>query len=353
MNKIGVEKEKITMKIKIILALISMLIITGCAGSGNNNENLTLTIYAGMMEDYAIAAVREFERETGVRTNFVRMSSGETLARIIAERENMSASVWFGGPVDAFIAAKAEGMLVPYVSPNASIIPDQFKDPNGYWTGIYVGYLGFVFDKDWFQENGHEFPTSWEDLLRPEFAGQIVTAHPGSSGTAYTMLATVIQLKGEEEGLAYFQRLNQQIRQYTRSGTAPARMVGLREIPIGITFLHDAIAFREEGFSHIEIAAPSEGTGFEIGGVAILTGGPDQKAAQMFVDWALTRRAQEIGQTVGSYQFLTNPEATPPQQAMVLRDTKLIDYDFSWAGTNRSALVEKFNAATRTTPPTN
>ncbi len=315
-------------------------------------KDLELTIYAGLMEDHAIAAVKEFEKETGVKTNFVRMSSGETLARIRAEKDNMSASVWYGGPVDAFIAAMEEGLIEPYKSPNAEIIPDKFKDPDGYWTGIYSGYLGFVFDKEWFEENGYDYPTSWEDLLKPEFKGEIVTAHPGSSGTAYTMLSTIIQLKGEEEGLEYMKKLNGQIRQYTKSGTAPGRMVGLKEIPIGITFLHDAIKYRLEGFENIEIAAPSEGTGYEIGAVAVLKNGPDQEAAKMFVDWALTKEAQELGGVVGSYQFLTNPEANPPKEALVLKDTKLIDYDFDWAGKHRGELVEKFSTATKTTAPT-
>lgn len=338
---------------KIVSVLLVILLVTGCTnGGGGDKKDLTLTIYAGLMEDHAILAAREFEKATGVKTNFVRMSSGETLARILAEKENMSASIWYGGPVDAYIAAMADDMLVPYVSPNATAIPDSFKDASGYWTGIYVGYLGFVFDKEWFAEKGYDYPKSWEDLLKPEFKGQIVTAHPGSSGTAYTMLATLTQLMGEEEGIAYMQRLNQQVRQYTKSGTAPGRMVGLKEIPIGITFLHDAVKYRIEGFRDIEIGAPSEGTGFEIGGVAILKGGPDQEAAKMFVDWALTKEAQELGSVVGSYQFLTNPNAVPPAEALELKDTNLIDYDFVWAGTNRGALVEKFNEATKTSPPT-
>lgn len=315
-------------------------------------KDLKLTIYAGLMEDHAIMAAREFEKATGVKTEFVRMSSGETLARIIAEKDNMSASIWYGGPVDAYIAAMQENMLVPYKSPNADIIPDQFKDKEGYWTGVYSGYLGFVLDKEWFEDNGYDYPQSWEDLLKPEFKGQIVTAHPGSSGTAYTMLATVLQLNGEEAGLQYMQKLNGQIRQYTKSGTAPGRMVGLKEIPIGITFLHDAIKYRLEGFKDIVIAAPSEGTGFEIGGVAILANGPDQEAAKMFVDWALTKEAQELGGQVGSFQFLTNPNAIPPEEALELKDTLLIDYNFEWAGQNRGALVEKFNEITKTTPPT-
>ena len=48
---------------------------------------------------------------------------------------------------------------------------------------------------------------------------------------------------------------------------------------------------------------------------------------------------------VGSYQFLTNPEAAPPKQAEPIKNTKLIDYNLDWAGKNRSALVEKWSKA--------
>lgn len=355
------EEKEMSKKMSFIISMILLvaMLLTACSpkpttgGEGAEApKNLQLTIYAGLMEDHAMMAVKEFEKATGVKTNFVRMSSGETLARINAEKDNMTASVWFGGPVDAYIAAIEEGLLVSYHSPNAEKFPDKYKDADGYWTGIYSGYLGFVLDKEWFDEKGYDIPTSWEDLLKPEFKGQIVTAHPGSSGTAYTMLATLTQLMGEEQGLEYLQKLNGQVRQYTKSGTAPGRMVGLKEIPIGITFLHDAIKYRLEGFKNIVISAPSEGTGFEIGGVAILANGPDQEAARMFVDWALTKEAQELGGKVGSFQFLTNPDAVPPAEAMELKDTKLIDYDFEWAGKNRKELIEKFNTVTKTTAPT-
>ncbi|MBN2261052.1 MAG: ABC transporter substrate-binding protein [Clostridiales bacterium] len=317
-----------------------------------DTSDMQLTIYAGMFEEHAAKAVQQFEEETGIKTEFVRMSSGETLARIRAEKDNMTASVWYGGPADAFIAAKAEGLVVPYISPESLDIDAQFKDPEGYWTGIYVGYLGFVGNQEWLDANGLEMPQSWADLLKPEFKNEFVTAHPGSSGTAYTMLATVLQLMGEEEGYAYMQKLNEQVRQYTKSGTAPGRMIGMGEAGIGVTFLHDAIKYKEEGYKDIVISAPSEGTGYEIGAVAILANGPDQEAAKMFVDWALTKEAQELGQTVGSYQFHTKPGAENPEQAKPIEGTKLIDYDFVWAGNNRTANVEKFLEMTKTTIPT-
>lgn len=325
-------------------------VLAGCGTkeeAGADTKGLKLTIYSGLMEDHMVKAVAEFEKETGIKTEAVRMSSGEILTRIKAEKENPKASVWFGGPADGFIQAAQDGVIEPYVSPNAKDIPNKFKDKDGYWTGIYVGYLGFVANEKLLKEKGAQIPTSWEDLLKPEFKGQVSMANPGSSGTAYTTLATVVQLMGEEKGLEYMKKLNGQIRTYQKSGTAPARIAGQGEAMIGITFLHDAIKYREEGMKDIVLSTPKEGTGYEIGAVAMIKGAPDKEAAQKFIDWCLTKKAQELGQTVGSYQFLTHPDAQTPKQASEIKDTKLIDYDLDWAGKNKSALIEKWNNAVK------
>lgn len=339
-------------KIKKILGLVlaSTIVVTmfsGCGGKQPESKNKAekLTVYCGLMEDHMVAAVKEFEKDTGIKVDAVRMSSGEIMGRIKAEKENPKASIWFGGPADGFIQAQKDGLLEKYVSPNAKDIPEQFKDKDGYWTGIYKGYLGFVSNKKLLAEKGAQAPQSWQDLLKPEFKGQIVIANPGSSGTAYTLLSTVVQIMGEEKGLEYMKKLNGQIKSYQKSGTAPGRMVGQGEATVGATFLHDAIKYREEGMKDIVLSAPKEGTGYEIGAVAIIKGGPDQEAAKKFVDWCLTVKAQELGQTAGSYQFLTNPQAKTPKQADELKDTKLIDYNLEWAGSHKNELIEKWNNA--------
>lgn len=325
--------------------LVITFIMAGCASQPAANQPQKLTLYCGLMEDHMVKAVKEFEKETGIKVDAVRMSSGEILGRIQAEKSNPKASVWFGGPADGFVQAKEFGLLEKYASPNAAKIPDQFKDAEGYWTGIYVGYLGFVSNQKLLAERGVPTPASWEDLLNPKLKGQVVIANPGSSGTAYTMLATLVQLMGEEKGLEYMKKLHGQIKTYPKSGTAPGRMVGQGEATIGLTFLHDAIKYREEGMKDIVLSAPKEGTGYEIGAVAIIKGGPDQAAAKKFIDWCLMKKAQEVGQQAGSYQFLTNPEAAVPTLAAEIKDTKLIKYNLEWAGKNRNALVEKWNNA--------
>ncbi|MCI2098565.1 MAG: ABC transporter substrate-binding protein [Succiniclasticum sp.] len=331
------------------LASLMLLAMAGCGGGGDkkaaDNGGKKLTMYWGALEDFMVADINAFQKETGIKVEGVRMSSGETIGRIKAEKANPKASLWFGGPADGQIQAKQDGLLEKYVSPNAAKIPDQFKDKDGYWTGVYVGYLGFASNAKLLKQAGVEAPKSWADLLKPEFKGQIVTANPGSSGTAYTMLATLVQLKGEKDGLAYMKALHKQIKNYQKSGTAPARLAGQGECIVGISFLHDAIKYREEGMKDLVLTAPAEGTGYEVGAVSLIKGGPDQDAAKKFIDWALTAKAQEIGQTVGSYQFLTNPDAKPPKQAAEIKDTKLIKYNFEWAGAHRNELVEKWNKA--------
>ena len=326
----------------LVLAGAFALSIAGCSGK----KQQEITVYVGLMEDFMVKGQQEFEKETGIKVNAVRMSSGEILGRLKAEKNSPKAAVWWGGPADGFIAAKQEGLLEAYVSPSAKDIPDKFKDKDGYWTGIYVGYLGFASNKKLLDERGIPVPQSWQDLLDPRLKGQVVSANPGSSGTAYTTLATVVQLMGEEKGLQYMKDLDGQIKSYQKSGTAPARMAGQGEAIVGISFLHDAIKYRDEGMKDLVLSAPKEGTGYEIGAIGLIKGGPNQDAAKKFVDWAMSKKGQELGQTAGSYQFLTNPNATPPKQADELKNTKLIDYNLEWAGTNKSSLVEKWSKAT-------
>ncbi len=305
----------------------------------------SLTIYAGIQEEHALLAVQEFEKASGIKTTFERMSGGEILERIRTERESPNASVWYGGPADTFIAAKGEGLFTPYIPDISAEIPDQYKCPEGYWHGFYIGYLGFVCDGRFFEERNIPIPQTWEDLLMPELKGHIMMANPGSSGTAYTMLATIVQLMGEEDALEYMKKLHEQISRYTTSGSAPGQSAGMGECAVGIVFLHDGIKLIKDGFTNIVLSAPQDGTGYEIGAIGIINNAPEMEAAKIFVEWALSSEAQELAQQAGFYQFLTNVRAKDPEEAQILTATTLIEYDFTWAGNNRDRLIEAWNAA--------
>ena len=96
-------------------------------------------------------------------------------------------------------------------------------------------------------------------------------ANPNSSGTSYNMLATFVQLFGEDKGFDFLKALHRNVNQYTKSGAAPARAVATGETLAGITFQHDAVV-QLVGGAPVTIVSPCEGTGYEIGGMSIFKG---------------------------------------------------------------------------------
>jgi len=302
-----------------------------------------LTVLCTPQEDWCVKMVEEFENQTGIPTSYVRMSSGESLARLRAGAEAPEFDVWWGGPADGQIAAAAEGLIEPYISPNAAPISDGQKAADGTWTGVYVGALGLCSNQAILDELGVEVPDSWEDLLVPELKGNVAVAHPASSGTAYTTFYTQItRLGGADEGLAFMSELHPNILQYTKSGSAPGGMAGRGEIATAIIFSHDCIKNFEAGFEDLVVSFPSEGTGYEIGAVALVAGAPNADAGKAWIDWALQADTQEIGPTVGSFQLPTNPDAEVSDLSVSLDQVDLVDYDFDAAGAARTELTQRF-----------
>ncbi|GFZ78873.1 hypothetical protein GCM10008018_25520 [Paenibacillus marchantiophytorum] len=304
-----------------------------------------LTIYVGFQEDHAIEAMKQFKKDTGIDADMIRMSGGEILAKIRAEKENPQADIWYGGPADTFVQGMGESLLQPYKSPVAEKFDEKYKDPDGNWTGIYVGALGFVSNKKFLKEHNLRAPEQWADLLSPGFKGQVVMANPGSSGTAYTALYTSLKVMGsEDKGFDYLKRLHPQVQQYTTSGSAPGRMVGMGEAAVGILFASDIIKLQEEGFDSLQLTIPKDGAGYEVGAIAMIKNSKNQELAKKFIDWSLSPSAQEVGQRKGSYQNLTNPEAKQPPKGVNFKELNLINYNTAEAGKERKRLIDKWNA---------
>ncbi len=308
---------------------------TGCTRSERVRPP-RLTVYCSVQIDWCDAVKLDYERKTGVTLSMIRKSSGEMYAQIWAERRNPKGDVWFGGTGDAHLQAAEAKLSAPYRSPRLPELHPWAVDPPGTGeyraTGIYMGALGFAYNTEWLAKRGLEPPKGWHDLLRDEFKGEIQMANPNSSGTAYTMLATIVQLFGEEQGFAYLKQLGRSINQYTKSGAAPVRAAGQGETGIGIAFLHDAMTEKKAGFP-LKLVAPEEGTGFEIGCVSIIRGARHPDQAERFVDWALSPEAQEIAARVDAFQIPSNKKAKIPPDAPRVDQMKLIDFDQRRYGT--------------------
>ncbi len=189
-----------------------------------------------------------------------------------------------------------------------------------------------------------DVPNSWDDLLDPALKGQVSVAHPSTSGTAFTTLWTqVTRLGGEDAGMEYMAQLHNNVLQYSKSGTAPGQIAGRGEAAVGLVFSHDCVKYQEEGMTDLVVSFPEEGTGYEVGGVALVAGSSHKAAAQAYIDFAISAEGQNVGQTVGSYQVLTNPDADTSDKMANLDDINLIDYDFAAAAAAKPDLTARFD----------
>ena len=308
-----------------------------------------LVVYGSCEEEYLAAACEHFEELYGIKVQYQRLSTGEVQAKIEEENGNPSADVWFGGTTDPYNVVAAEGLLEAYEAENAShLLGSQYRDPDGYWYGIYKGILGFMVNKDELARMNLEAPADWQDLLKPEYKGLIWLSNYNTAGTAKLVINTMIQKYGHDEGIQYLVDLDKNIQVYTKSGSGPSKNVGTGECVIGIGFLHDGITqIVDNGYENVQLIIPSSGTSFEIGATAIFKGAKHPNAAKLWVEYALSPECVELAASHGSYQFLVIDNAKQPEQASEfgLDPENVMDYDFEDAKNSIKTYVEEVMTA--------
>lgn len=302
----------------------------------------SLVIYGAIHEEEIARLAAAFEQATGISTEFVRGSAGELAARIQAEGDNPLGDVVLGGPSEIHEALVPD-FLRPYESPVAieDYDPDFYHSEH-YWHGFYIGALGLAINTErWEAEFGdQEYPQTWDELLDEQYSGSLAIALPASSGTAYNFLVTQVFRLGEDPAWDWLTDFNDTVGQYTTSGAAPARMAAAGEFLMGITFGHDVLKPIDAGFP-LELVYPAE-TGFEIGAVSIIEGGPNPQAAEVFTDWMLGQDANQL-HTDLSMRVPLRDDVSLPGAATDINELSLVDgFDAEWAGAERDRLLDEW-----------
>ncbi len=318
-----------------LIAVAALLVAVAPAFGAN-----VLHMYSALDTNETKLYIPEFEKDTGIKVEWVRMSAGEVLARMRAEAKNPQASIWFGGPSQEHIAAKKFGLLAPYKPSIDWALPANGHDADWQWVGYYFGAIGFGSNSNTLKKINAEPPASWEDLLKPVYKNQIAIAFPYTSGTSYTVLATLVQMWGEDKAFDYWKKLNANVHHYDKSGSAPVTQAGLGEVGIAIAFSHDIIAKGSAKGYPVVVSFPKEGTGYEIGAMSLIKGGPEPELAKKFIDWALSVRAQNLMEQW--YRIPLNPKATVAPGAVRADQVKLITFDAVKAGEEKDRLIKRW-----------
>jgi iron(III) transport system substrate-binding protein len=304
----------------------------------------TLNAYSIWPENWARPMLQEFEKATGIKVNFVRFSSGEALARVIAEKNNPRVDVLFGGPVETFAAGVKEGIFEPYKPPAFAALPARFKHPDGAWLAIADDPLVFMSNSKFLKDNNLKPPASWEDLLHPAYRNMLQMADARTSGTAVTRIFSILEVNGRDETRAfeYMKKKRRNVQLYTKSGGGGTLPVGLGQAGAGIFFIVDALDTKAKGYD-VTLSFPKEGIGTSAEALALLRGAKNPDAGKKLIDWATSPAMQRL-YAVHKINFVpAHPEVpVEPSLAEVLKGAKIFPIDDAYAGANRKRIVERW-----------
>src|SRR5881628_3979277 len=135
-----------------------------------------ISIYSALNESTNNQLFAAFTKATGVEVSALPLAAaGDLQTKITAEKNNPQADIFVGGSSEFHDPLGKQGLLVPYVSPNAKNLKPEFKEANGNWTGWYTGIFGFISNNDRLaKEVGGKKPATWDDLLDPAWKQKLI-----------------------------------------------------------------------------------------------------------------------------------------------------------------------------------
>lgn len=289
-------------KLKYLLLVFVLALFVGCSKNEAPNKE-TKTEQKGSFEGKTLNVVAtsekykklfdKFTEETKAKVEFLSMSSGEVIAKIKAEGGKPMADVWFGGGIDAFMKAKADGILENYKPNGFDKIKEGYKDKDGFWITKGVTVVGFLANNKILEEKSLAVPKTWKELIDPKYKGEIIMSNPAVSGTSFGNVKGLLDKYGEEKGWEYFKKLNENIKFYGKRGKDPQEKTVAGEFAIGIIPI-DKSSFDVAKKNNLTAIYPEDGLCWVPEGVAIFKNSPNVEVAKAFEDFILREDNQKL-----------------------------------------------------------
>lgn len=287
---------KKTLRLFTILSCAAMT-LTGC-GSSNTSDSGTsssskddrVVIYTAA-EDERIAYIQEELNKKFPETEIVIQSlgTGQLLSKLQAEGKNGDCDIFYDLEV-----VNAEIIL------NAD--PDLFVDLSDYDFSIYdasvTGYTdrhhkyavngktagAFLVNTKMLEDLGLPVPATYEDMLKPEYKELIAMPNPKSSGTGYSYYNGMVTVLGEDAGMAYFDTINPNIKEYTTSGSAPAKSAVRGDVAIAYGLLWQCVNYANEN-DGMTVVVPEQGLAFDLFTMGMISGHETKGSVKAVFDY--------------------------------------------------------------------
>jgi iron(III) transport system substrate-binding protein len=227
----------------------------------------------------------------GIAVRTERTGAERVFTRIAQERSSNihACDVVQSSDAAHFVVWKREGLLAPYVPEDvAKHFPPEHKDSDGLFASYRV-YL-CVMARNTDLVKAEDAPKGYRDLLDPKWAGKIVKAHPGYSGTILTATFQIARDLGWE----YFERLAKQRVMQLQSAADPPKKLSLGERAIMADGVEYLVLQQKEAGNPVEPVYATEGTPLIIGPNAIFKNAPNPNAARLFQSFSFSAECQQL-----------------------------------------------------------
>jgi iron(III) transport system substrate-binding protein len=319
------------------------LILVGCCAAAQA-ATTRLTVYTALENEQLGPYKKAFEADNpDIELRWVRDSNGIITAKLLAERDNPQADMVWGVVATSLLLLEDQAMLLPYAPQGIERLKPNFRDsaqPPA-WAGMDSWMAAICFNSEEAARKKLPRPTSWADLAKPIYKGQIVMPNPASSGTGYLAVAGWLQIMGETAGWAFQDRLHENIAAYVHSGSKPCKMAAAGEFPIAISMDYAGVVQRNEG-APIEVIFPSEGSGWDIEATAILKGVKNIEAAKRLADWAVSKKANELYMRYYAVAALPGIAAKLPNYPADAEQHMSAKVDPLWAARHRDPILAEW-----------
>jgi len=337
--------------------LLSVLIL-GLAGCTNPLDLLSnrfspsdeiglsgkITVYTPMSDEQTTAYLNLFQKAyPDIGVNLVTISTGDILARLLAERADPQADVVWGLSATSMTLLQWQDALSAYKPEGVERIYVQFRDAETipYWVGFGAWMSAFCVNMPLLEQLGLPKPESWADIFDPIYEGQIATPSPTTSSTGYMIVEAIFEHFGEVKGWENLDKLDKNVVEYTINNVKPCEMAANGEVAIGISDEMTPIKLAAQG-KPVQAIFPSEGTGWDIAANGLVRRDEEKEIAKIFLDWAISDEAiAAYGQT---RSLLAMPLAgyLPPPGFSKEPLTLIFDKNFPWASANFEQILTEW-----------
>lgn len=297
----GDEAQEFFAMNKKILALVAVMccmvmLLSGCGSDAPTKDAPTsaakerVVIYTAA-EDERIAYIQEELDKQFPDTEIVIQSlgTGQLLSKLQAEGKDTDCDIFYDLEV-----VNAEIIL------HAS--PDLFADLSDYDFSVYdasvTGYTdrhhryavngktygAFLVNTKLLEEKNLPVPATYQDMLRAEYAELISIPSPKSSGTGYSYYNGMITVLGDEAGMAYFEALNPNIKEYTTSGSAPAKAAVRGDVAIAYGLLWQCVQYANDN-EGMTVIVPDDGLAFDLFTMGMVSGHETRACVKAVFDY--------------------------------------------------------------------